>query len=64
MTVTFHSDYSVNGKGFKAIWKALENSGGGKNWELFFISLLSSEEIQSPGYPDGYPDNLNEVKSV
>jgi len=45
MNITFHSDYSVSRKGFKATWEAVENSG----------------EIQSPNYPDKYPHNVNET---
>ena len=27
MNITFHTDYSVNRKGFKATWEAVENAG-------------------------------------
>jgi len=45
MTVTFHSDYSVNLNGFKATWKVAE----------------TSDKIQSPNFPENYPINVDET---
>merc|ERR550539_1375906 len=45
MTVTFHSDYSVNLAGFKATWKVAE----------------TSEKIKSPDFPENYPHNVDET---
>uniref|UniRef100_H2Z662 CUB domain-containing protein n=1 Tax=Ciona savignyi TaxID=51511 RepID=H2Z662_CIOSA len=63
MTVLFQSrDDSIGGVGFQAAYKALPgvdhprcimNSCGGE------ISDKVNCEIQSPGYPSGYADNLN-----
>ena len=48
LTVKFHSDYSVNKKGFKAIWKQVTATEGGS--------------IKSENYPQNYPDNKVQVK--
>jgi len=50
MTVLFHSDDSVNKKGFKASWKALAGT--------------SSGEVTSPNYPAKYPHNHQETKII
>ena len=50
MTVLFHSDDSVNKKGFKASWKAVTGS--------------SSGEVTSPNYPAKYPHNHQETKII
>jgi len=50
MTVLFHSDHSVNKKGFKAAWKA--------------VTGTSSGEVTSPNYPAKYPHNKRETKTI
>ena len=47
LTVKFHSDYSVNKKGFKATWKQVTATEGGS--------------IKSENYPQNYPDNKMQV---
>ena len=48
MSVVFHSDGSVVHKGFSATWKAVEAA-----------AVPTSGVIESPNYPENYPDNLN-----
>ena len=50
LTVIFHSDHSVNKKGFQANWKA--------------VSGVSSGEVTSPGYPNSYPNSQRQVKTI
>ena len=48
MTVVFHSDGSVNAKGFTADWKSVAAA-----------TTPTSGSLTSPNYPENYPDNLN-----
>uniref|UniRef100_W5MX16 Cubilin n=1 Tax=Lepisosteus oculatus TaxID=7918 RepID=W5MX16_LEPOC len=63
MTVEFHSDESVSGRGFLIEWQAVQSSGplptiapgtcGG--------ALMTSESpmfLFSPGWPENYPENI------
>ena len=43
MTLIFHSDESVNGEGFQANWKSVQNPKSG--------------EFKSPNYPEPYERN-------
>ena len=50
LTVVFHSDYSVNKKGFQATWSKVPGE--------------SSGEVTSPDYPSSYPNNQQQVKTI
>ena len=50
LTVIFHSDHSVQKKGFQAFWSK--------------VSGVSSGEVTSPGYPSSYPNNEKQVKTI
>jgi len=50
MTVNFHSDGSVNAKGFSATWKKVSTSDSGI--------------IKSPNYPKSYPSNSDKTYSL
>jgi len=51
LLVVFHSDGSVNKKGFEASWKISTGD-------------VSSGEVSSPDYPTIYSNNLNVVKTI
>ena len=53
MWVIFHSDYSVNMKGFSADWKSVDPP-----------PTITTGEETSPNYPENYPDNLNRKSYV
>lgn len=50
MTLYFHSDESVNHKGFKATWKKVKGE---------LEAAATSGEITSPNYPEDYPHDLD-----
>jgi cubilin len=53
MTVVFRTDGSVTRTGFRAVWEAVDNDGGGEQGE-----------IESPNYPNLYDDNMDETWNI
>ena len=51
MKVKFHSDYSVEKRGFKAAWRQIPG-------------IMAEDIITSNNFPQNYPDNFDQVRII